>query len=97
MIKSLKFGALAALGLAACVPALAQTPDELDAETVVTRDIRVLTPEVSRALKIARTPMQPAGLIVGTYWRCKTHSSGFEVCKIKLVVCTDNQQNCVEV
>jgi hypothetical protein len=97
MNRYFKFGALAALGLAASIPALAQTPEDLEAETVVTRDVRVLTPEVSRALKIARTPMQPAGLIVGTYWRCKTHSSGFEVCRIKLVVCTDNQQNCVEV
>jgi hypothetical protein len=97
MNRFFRFGALAALGLTAAVPALAQTPEDLDTGTVITRDVRVLTPEVSRALKIARTPMQPAGLIVGTYWKCKTHSSGFEICHIKLVVCTPNQENCVEV
>jgi len=97
MNRSFKFGALAAFSVAFLVPALAQTPEELDAGTVITRDVRFLSPEVSRSLRIARNPASPTGLIVGTYWSCHTHSSGFEVCRIKLVVCTENQQNCAEV
>lgn len=96
-MKTLKFGVLAVLGLAVAIPTLAQTPDESEAGTVVSRDIRVLPPEVSRALKLARTPLPPSPLIVGTYWACSTHSSGHEICRIKLVVCTDDQKYCVEV
>ncbi len=97
MNRLLTFGALVTFGLTASIPAPAQTLDEADAGTVITRDVRALTPEVSRALKIARTPLPPSPLIVGTYWSCKTHGSGFEVCRIKLVVCTNDQQYCVEV
>jgi hypothetical protein len=93
----LKSGALAVFGLMASASALAQTLEEREAGTVITRDVRALTPEVSRALKLARTPMPPSPLIVGTYWACSTHSSGHTTCKIKLVVCTDDQQYCVEV
>ena len=96
MNKLLNLGVLVALGCAASVSALAQTVDEADASTV-TRNVRVLSPEASRALKLARTPTPPTPLIVGTYWSCKTHSSGFDVCRIKLVVCTDGQQYCVEI
>lgn len=97
MNKSFKLCALAAFGIAIVVPALAQTPEERDAGTVITRSVRALPPEVSRSLKIARTPMPPSPLIVGTYWSCSNHSSGFEICRIKLVVCTDDQSSCVEV
>ena len=97
MNRLFAFGALAAFGLTACTPTFAQTLEERDAGTVITRDVRALTPEVSSKLKIARTPMPPSPLIVGTYWACSTHSSGHEICRIKLVVCTDDQQYCVEV
>jgi len=33
---------------------------------------------------------------VGTYWSCSDHN-GHEICRIKLVVCTDDQSQCVEV
>jgi hypothetical protein len=97
MNRLLKLGALAAFGLTVSIPTLAQTLEEREAGTVITRNVRALTPEVSRALKLARTPMPPSPLIVGTYWACNTHSSGHEICRIKLVVCTDDQQYCVEV
>jgi hypothetical protein len=91
----LKTGVLVAVAFATA--ASAQTPVEADTGTVVTRDVRALPPEVSRSLKIARTPMPPSPLIVGTYWSCHKHDSGFDICRIKLVVCTDDQQYCVEV
>jgi hypothetical protein len=97
MNRLLNFSALAAFALTASVPTLAQSLEEGDTGTVITRNVRALTPEVSRALKLARTPLPPSPLIVGTYWSCSTHSSGFEICRIKLVVCTDDQQSCVEV
>jgi hypothetical protein len=99
MNRLFTFSALAALGLGltACMPALAQTFEEREDGTVISRDVRALTPEVSRNLKLARTPMPPSPLIVGTYWSCRKHSSGHEICRIKLVVCTEDQQNCVEV
>lgn len=93
----LNLGVLAAIGLATSAAAPAQTTtDDTDAATV-TRNVRVLSPEVSRGLKLARTPTAPTPLIVGTYWSCKPHSSGFDICRIKLVVCTDGQQYCVEI
>lgn len=97
MNRHFKLSALAALGFATCVPALAQTPEEREAGTVITRSVRALTPEVSRALKLARTPVQTTGLLIGSYWSCSTNSNGHEICRIKLVVCTDDQSYCVEV
>jgi len=96
MNKLLNIGAFVALGFTASVSAPAQTVDDADTGTVITRDVRALPPEVSRGLKIARMPLPPSPLIVGTYWSCKTHS-GFEICRIKLVVCTTDQTYCVEV
>jgi hypothetical protein len=97
MNRLFSFGALAVFSLTACIPALAQTFEERENGTVISRSVRALSPEVSRALKLARTPMPPSPLIVGTYWVCNTHSSGHDICRIKLVVCTDDQQYCVEV
>jgi hypothetical protein len=96
MNKLLNLGVLVAFGLTASASVLAQATEEADAATV-TRNVRVLSPEVSRSLKLARTPTAPTPLIVGTYWSCKQHSSGFDICRIKLVVCTDGQQYCVEI
>lgn len=98
MNSGFKFAALAAFGLIASVPALAQVvaEPEADAGTVATRDVRVLPPDVSRKLKIARTPLPPSPIIVGTYWSCSNHND-HDICRIKLVVCTDDQSQCVEV
>ena len=93
-----RFAALTAFGLIAAAPALAQVVAEpaADAGTVITRDVRVLPFDVSRKLKIARTPTPPSPLIVGTYWSCSVQND-HEICRIKLVVCTDDQSQCVEV
>ena len=98
MNSGFKFAALAAFGLIASAPVLAQVVAEPDADagTVATRDVRVLPFDVSRKLKIARTPLPPSALIVGTYWSCSNHN-GHDICRIKLVVCTDDQSQCVEV
>jgi hypothetical protein len=92
------FSALAILGLMASASALAQTFEEpaKEAGTVISREARVLPPDVSSKLKIARTPMPPSPLIVGTYWSC-FYDNDHEICRIKLVVCTDDQSLCVEV
>ena len=88
-----RFGALSVIALLTSAPTFAGP----ETGTVVSRDVRVLPPETSRSLKIARTPLPPAvPIIVGTYWSC-TMNSGFETCRIKLVVCTDDQSQCVEV
>lgn len=93
-----KFAALAAFGLIASAPALAQVAAEPAADTgaVKTRDVRVLPFDVSRKLKIARMPTPPSALLVGNYWSCTIHDDR-EICKIVLVVCTDDQSQCVEV
>lgn len=98
MNSGFKFAALAAFGLIAAAPALAQVVAEPAADTgaVITREVRVLPFDVSRKLKIARTPTPPSAIIVGTYWSCTIHDDR-EICKIKLVVCTDDQSQCVEV
>ena len=98
MNSGFKFAALAAFGLIASAPVFAQVVAESDADTgtVITRDVRVLPPDVSMKLRIARTPLPPSPLIVGTYWSCSDHN-GHELCRIKLVVCTNDQSQCVEV
>src|SRR5262245_53580954 len=98
MNRGLKFAALAAFGLVASAPLFAQVVAEpdADAEAVITRDVRVLPPDVSLKLRIARTPTPPSPLIVGTYWSCSNHN-GHDICRIKLVVCTNDQSQCVEV
>jgi hypothetical protein len=98
MNSGFRFAALAAFGLIASAPVLAQVvaEPEGDVGTVITRDVRVLPPDVSRKLKIARTPLPPSAIIEGTYWSCTIHDDR-DICKIKLVVCTDDQSQCVEV
>ena len=97
MNRLLNFGALAAFALSASVPTLAQSPEEPQADTVVTRSVRALPPEVSRGLKIARMPMPNSPLIFGTTWVCHPLSSGYQMCKVALIVCTPDQLNCFEV
>jgi hypothetical protein len=94
-----RFGALAALGLITSVPALAQTFDEPtpEDEPVITRNVRVLPPEVSRTLKLARIPVPASPLIVGSRWDCRTRPNGHEACTITVIVCSSDQQVCVEV
>ena len=98
MKSGFRFAALAAFGLIASASALAQVIAEpaVDTEEVLTREVRVLPFDVSRKLKITRTPTPPSAIIVGTYWSCTLHDDR-EICKIKLVVCTDDQSQCVEV
>ena len=98
MNTGFKFAALAAFGLVASAPVLAQVVAEPapDVGAVITRDVRVLPFDVSRKLKIARIPTPPSALIVGNYWSCTIHDDR-EICKITLVVCTDDQSQCVEV
>lgn len=61
-------------------------------------DITFLSREVSRSLKITPIPTsKPIPLIVGTYWNCHTNSQNFEICRIKVVVCEDDQSFCVDV
>ena len=98
MNSGFKFAALAAFGLIASAPVLAQVvaEPEADAGAVITRNVRVLPPDVSRKLKIARMPTPPSALLVGHYWTCTLHDDR-EICKITLVVCTDDQSQCVEV
>lgn len=95
MTKSFRSGALVAFGLAAAVPALAQTPGPNAAATAasLTHTVRVLPPEVSRSLKIARSPNSTPSILIGTYWACD--DSG-DRCWIKLVVCFDGQDVCIE-
>ncbi|TQV78736.1 hypothetical protein FKG94_11980 [Exilibacterium tricleocarpae] len=58
----------------------------------------VLPREVSEKLDIKTIPTPTsAGIRIGTYWDCYNHSSGHEICRIKLVACTDDQSFCVEV
>ena len=98
MNSGFKLAALAAFGLIASAPVFAQVVAEPDADAgaVISRNVRVLPPDVSRKLKIARMPTPPLPLLVGHYWTC-TINDDREICKITLVVCTDDQSQCVEV
>ena len=96
MNRLLNIGALAALGLTATIPALAQTPGQnAPAAATLTHSVRVLPPEVSRSLKIARAPNSTSSILIGTYWACGERN-GNEFCWIKLVVCFDGQETCIE-
>ena len=57
-----------------------------------------LPPEVSRSLKIAQVPTnRPVPLLVGTYWNCETDANtDLEICDLTTVVCTNNQEHCVQ-
>jgi hypothetical protein len=73
----------------------AAEPEAVDPTAI--RTVRVLSPEVSRSLKLTPLPTsRPIPLIVGTYWNCAVNAQDFEICRIKLVVCTDNQELCTE-
>lgn len=79
-----------ALGQSGAAP-----PAPVDAS--LTQSVRIIPPKVARSLKIARIPGGGGvPLVVGTYWSCFM-DSGFEICRIKLVVCTNDQSYCVQV
>ena len=76
-------------------PALAQVTSVATKAPVAARTIKVLPPDVSRSLAITRMPTsQPVPLLVGVYWSC---DYGAVDCKLVLVVCTEDQSQCVEV
>jgi hypothetical protein len=78
-----------------CVPSLAQGAD---AATTETRAVRLLPYDVSRSLKIIKTPTtQPAPLVVGVYWACQDGGNGSAICRLVTVVCTNDQSQCAEV
>jgi hypothetical protein len=77
-------------------PALAQVTDA--AAATATRAVKLLPYDVSRSLKIIRTPStQPTPLIVGVYWTCHDAGHGHTICRITTVVCTNDQSQCAEV
>lgn len=87
--------ALLASTLSIAGPTLAQTTSAATKSPVATRTIKVLPPAVSRSLAITRIPTsQPVPLLVGVYWSC---DYGAADCRLVLVVCTDDQSQCVEV
>jgi hypothetical protein len=61
------------------------------------RMIAVLKPERVRDLTILRTP-EPisAAVSVGTYWACSEGPGGFDECDLRIVVCDDAGEQCVE-
>lgn len=78
-------------------PALAQTTRGSLDNLAMSPTIKVLSKEVSRSLRITRIPTsKPTPLIVGNYWNCREQSS-FEICRLTVVVCTNDQDTCVEI
>lgn len=87
--------ALVASTLSIAGPAPAQTTSVVPKAPVATRTIKVLPPTLSRSLAITRMPTsEPVPLLVGVYWSC---DYGAVECRLVLVVCTDDQSQCVEV
>ncbi len=71
---------------------------EVDSERGNVQDITFLPREKSKSLGITLIPTsKPIPLIVGIYWNCPVNAQGFEICRIRIVVCTDDQSSCVEV
>lgn len=63
----------------------------------VKQSVKILPSDVSRQLKIQRIPTsEPVPLLIGTYWSCH-YEHDFEICRFKLVVCTNDQTFCTEV
>jgi len=61
-------------------------------------NITFLSREMSKSLKITPIPtLEPISLLVGTYWNCRVNAQDFEICRIKIVVCEDDQSFCVDV
>ena len=80
-------------------PSVAQTAT-LASKTppVASHTVKVLPPDVSRALQIMRMPTsQPVPLLVGVYWNCTDAGHGFDLCRLVTVVCTQDQSQCAEV
>lgn len=60
--------------------------------------VTFLSREVAKSLDITPIPAsEPVPLIVGTYWSCHINAYDLEICRIKLVVCNDDQTFCVDV
>ncbi len=60
--------------------------------------VTFLSREVAKSLDITPIPTsEPVPLIVGTYWNCHINEHDFEICRLKLVVCNDDQSFCVDV
>ena len=104
-VMCLTVGFLAApfLGGAALASEQSQSPEATytkkmtrPADTIPS--VSILPPEISKSLKIARIPTnRPIPLIVGTYWNCAVNAQDFEICRFKIVVCTDDQSLCTQV
>ena len=92
------FSLVTALSLLIAGPALGQSIKTSATGIEATRTIRVLPQEISRSLKIMRTPTsQPVPFLIGTYWSCSDTPIGTEICHLVLVVCRDDQSLCTEV
>ena len=85
------------------------TAEEAYPERVIATDptdglsFRVLVPEEVKRLEITPAPTDPGvPLIIGTFWRCESVQPNpftdetFDICRLKLVVCTDEGDFCVE-
>jgi hypothetical protein len=64
---------------------------------VAVRTVKVLPPDVSRNLKLTRMPTtHTVPLIVGHYWSCHDSGYGTDLCRLVMVVCTNDQSTCFE-
>ena len=71
--------------------------DAVMADTTTLRSLRVLPEDVSSSLDLSAIPTsKPTAIIIGTYWNCIENEHGIETCDIKLVACTKNQRQCIE-
>lgn len=103
-MRTTAFAALAALSITGFIPFVGAPPagaQEGDGTEEATRvpSVRVLPPEIVRTLEISRIPTgRQTRMIVGGHWSCQNHSSGFEICRFKIVVCDDEDPGfCVEI
>ena len=61
-------------------------------------NVTFLPREISKSLDITSVPTpEPIPLIVGSYWRCTKTDQDFEICRFRIVVCTDDQSFCTEI
>lgn len=86
---------LAILASAAVVTAQRNHLNNLQVDTESGQSVTILPAKISKSLKIQRIPTsRPVPLIIGTYWDCHVNEHDFEICDVKLVVCTDDQSVC---
>ena len=103
-MRTCVLSALAALSITGFVPFVSATTaaaQETDLAESASRvpSIRILPPETVRTLDISRIPTdQGSRMVVGGHWVCNNQSSGFEICRFKIVVCDDEDPGfCVEI